>query len=359
MGYGPKTFPRHPEVLQYLPETIVYQDDESFINFIQKHSEVYIKPNRGDQGIGISSLKPLEEGGYRLKGTLKVGRSRDEKVELNETFQTLEEFLSYFKKHFLFRLHLIQQALDIVVKDQVIDFRVGVNRDQSGEWQTDLFVAKVSHSSNIVSNLVAGGELHHPIDVLRDVYDLTLSEAENFYKVVLRVSKVIAEAISKSGVIYSKFGMDMAIDRNGDIWFIEANMGNPNDGIALRKNIKGQEYAHLRVKKNNMLFMKKLAGFEIGDSDLITAIQQENIDSIQQNNYKVTMIGLINSSRFREELGTITGSYDQLFVESKEKYGRVIQLTTTEFKLKEYLGKIMNVRVNNQKVVFTLSIEQI
>jgi len=151
---------QYPETKELLPETIQYTNSKDIIDMLNKHNTVYIKPISGKQGVGIFKVEKLEN--FYLVKT----RENQENVEWSlRDERDLDKFMKVKLNN---GNYIIQESLNIQLDKKSIDFRVGMDKDQSGEWKRTMFVSRISGTESIISNRAAGGgEVRTIEDVLK------------------------------------------------------------------------------------------------------------------------------------------------------------------------------------------------
>lgn len=104
--------------------------------------------------------------------------------------------------------------------------RVLVQRDGSGNWQITGTGARIGRPGSIVSNLYGGGEAWPLEPVLMESLAMTDAQAvalrRRIEHIALRVAHEIDVACRRTGYV-GELGIDIAIDRSGQLWFFEAN----------------------------------------------------------------------------------------------------------------------------------------
>lgn len=236
----------------HLPQTILYTKPEDIICFMDEHPCVYVKPIYGYKGIGIIKI-------YKNKNFISVLFKQDDN-NIRADFSKIDEAYIFFDNNLKTREYIVQKMLDITFENnQVVDFRLVLMKNQYGEWENLGMYGRVGSPDNIVSNRSCGGRVEKDIFVLKQIYKFSHDEAL-LYKTQMSVIAVeAAKALDKSGLSMGRYGIDLAIDKNRNIWIIEMNHTNPNDGIG---SYAGDEDLIHKIRFYNMLYAKNLAGFQ-------------------------------------------------------------------------------------------------
>jgi glutathione synthase/RimK-type ligase-like ATP-grasp enzyme len=204
----------------HLPETTIFARKSTFINMVKNFTTIYVKPIYGSQGKHIYRITRENEN-YILENS---GYSSTNK----QTFNDDNELYQAMKRKINNRKFLIQQGINLHEhKGRTVDFRVLCNRNYSGEWFVSSMMARLSPPKNFVSNVARGGELLKPEDVL---YTYKKSEQRQIVKALQELALEFCFQIGKNFEgEYGELGVDLALDQEGNIWFIEVNVKPSKD----------------------------------------------------------------------------------------------------------------------------------
>jgi hypothetical protein len=203
------------ETRPYIPATRFVRQMDDIFHFLQRFGTVYVKPNGGYGGRGVTRVTQLADGTYRIQ----VNRLHGKRVHVNRRF-TERELRRWIRRALGDRL-IVQQGLRLIQKDGgQVDFRVVVHRDQQGQWKLIGIIPKIAPPGGAVTNLVAGGR------------KTTLAFLQNWAqrngkplpvnaltKAALEIARFWSKRYPTLGII----GFDMGIDVNGRVWMIEMN----------------------------------------------------------------------------------------------------------------------------------------
>lgn len=234
-----------------LPETFKYQNIKEVKMLVQKHKSIYIKPINGRLGRFIYKVNKTSSG-YIVK-------YRNKKKVAEKRFATENALLDFFKQKLIPGEYLLQEALPLVQhNNSVIDFRVMLARNRSGSWEECGFFSRYGAKGSAISNITAGGRAEAAELTLKKVWHLEEAEINRLKHKIINLCKDVLQVIEKRGFHCGNIGVDIAIDKNRNIWIIEINNQNPDPYIAIfaKRNSYFYKTRHL-----NMLYAKKLAGF--------------------------------------------------------------------------------------------------
>ena len=189
----------------YLPETQLLRQGAEVADWLKQHASVFIKPVRGSGGHGVVQVRADWDGGYVLTGSDTVRLSPEELQD------EVAERIGREK-------HLIQRGLPLLEVDRRnIDIRVVLHRDGNGDWQAVATVPRVGRPGQAVTNLAQGGE-KRSLSWLRELEPAVPAQEE-----IEEVAILAAEGVTAIRPTLAFLGIDVALDRRGDLWVIDVN----------------------------------------------------------------------------------------------------------------------------------------
>lgn len=198
----------HPIISRHVPETVWF-NSRNLENMLARYGTVYIKPNAGSQGNKVIRVQRVREH-EAIIAYNKFSRN----VLLPDLPSELNSII--FK-----RKYFIQQGIDLATYQGCpFDIRMVLQKPYA-TWDLTLTSAKVALKEDAVVTNVSKGAKDYPLlDILR-AYDQKQDPMA-----VLRELVGLAHQFAQT--LGSKFplriiGFDMAVDKAGKVWFIEAN----------------------------------------------------------------------------------------------------------------------------------------
>lgn len=222
-----------PVLSRHVPETNWYKAT-TLTKMLTAYSTLYIKPDKGSQGTGIIQVKRLNnsESLISFKASSKKYLNTEIASEVTKRMQKGKKYI-------------IQQGIQLATyQKKPFDMRI-VLQKPSNQWQLTWMSAKVAPRSNsIVTNVAKGARDAKIEEVLRGA-----DQRLNVSAVLKELSDVSYKIARKLG---SRFplrivGLDMGIDKNGKVWFIEANTSPSFHGLKKFDPVQYRRY--LRAKK--------------------------------------------------------------------------------------------------------------
>jgi hypothetical protein len=237
-----------PQVKDYVPMTDWFTERKAK-QMIKTYPSLFIKPNKGRIGIGVMRLRRIGDSQYEVHYQDKA-----------EKYKTIGQALVALKKNLIpSKKYLIQQGIDLAtVLERPFDFRVVMHKF-NGKWERSGWCAKISPPKMIVTNHARGG-------IILSTEQALAANKSNFdYNKALNDLNEICYKICSvldSHFSFCKVGLDMAIDKNGHIWFIEANT-SPDQSMfrklgdqRIYNEIKNKDLQIRRISKKNLEDLK-------------------------------------------------------------------------------------------------------
>jgi len=202
---------------KHLPLSVACTKLETLRRMMTKYPVVFLKPTAGRMGKGIIRIARRAEGGFLTQSTSTNGtRNR-----IHENFAKLGAFV---KPRIRRKAHLVQQGLTLLkVYRQNLDFRALVQKDRSGEWSITSIVGRIAGPRHFVSNLARGGRMTTVLNALTRA-GLAVNQAKSVAAEMRKAALLLAGALDKQmNGSFGELGVDLAVDRNLQIWLLEIN----------------------------------------------------------------------------------------------------------------------------------------
>ncbi|MGX4585963.1 YheC/YheD family protein [Paenibacillus chitinolyticus] len=204
-----KVMLKNPVLRRHLPKTRWFTKSRTK-RMLKTYSSVFIKPNHGSGGSGIIRVK-------RLKKRYEVrSGSRRKVVRSRSLFKAIK---SYRKPG---HQYLVQKGLRLAkYHGSIFDIRIYLQKPE-GKWVISGVVARVAAPRKYVTNYLKGG---HAVSLKRALYSLfkhNRTKTKTYLRKISKLSVIIAKTVNKRHSV-RELGVDIAIDKKGRIWIIEAN----------------------------------------------------------------------------------------------------------------------------------------
>lgn len=200
---------KDPIIAKHLPETHWY-GYSTLRSMLNKYSMLYLKPNNNSSGNGIIRIKLIGKDYYQVSfenTTIDVA-----KINLVTTLKKIIKGTPNY---------IIQQGIDLATyKNNPFDMRIVLQKVLK-TWRITLNSAKVASAEDaIVTNVAKGAKDYLLQQILYD-YDQKIDPMATFRE-ILDLSHQIANVLGEQLPILI-IGLDLAVDKQGKIWFIESN----------------------------------------------------------------------------------------------------------------------------------------
>lgn len=198
-----------PFIRPFLPDTAELTK-ETLAEFLKKYPSVYLKPVYGSGGHGIMRITSLSQG-YELKSIRSVRKFK-------KTFPLFQQI-----KHIVGnKAYIIQQGIDLLDLDgDPIDFRVLILKP-ADRWEVMGIMGKLGKRNKIVTNYCQGAQAI-TLEEAIERSSLENKDIDKIEKLLSIIGLEVANLVSSRYKYVREIGLDVAIDKDEQIWIIEAN----------------------------------------------------------------------------------------------------------------------------------------
>jgi glutathione synthase/RimK-type ligase-like ATP-grasp enzyme len=201
-------------MIPYLPDTSPFENEAPFVEFLERHQHIYVKPSYGSQGRNICKLTRTAEG-WVLEYSGNISDTL--------LFDTEEELFHTLKKNIKSRSFIIQQGIPLLEIDhKKVDFRVLLIKNKYHKWKVTSMVARIGNAGHIVSNLAQGADMKNGITFLNSF--LSKHEAVELFHSIRKLALITAHCLTNSRKdLFGELGIDIGLDIYKHPWLIEVN----------------------------------------------------------------------------------------------------------------------------------------
>lgn len=241
-----------PQLRAHLPATRPLRRPADLQVMIRRYGGVYVKPSRGGFGRGVWRIE-MGRRGYDVRRTDGVGRSHRVAVRsLSGAFAAIRRRRRAF---------IVQQRLHLIRwRGSIADVRVLMQKDAQGVWQMTGAGVRAGKGGTIVSNLSGGGRAVALSELLREAFPEDEARTLHLEELVREIAGRVARRLERSARPIGELGIDLAIDRQGRIWFLEANS---RTGRSLFHQLDAESLGRL-ADRRPMEYAAYLSGFRLG-----------------------------------------------------------------------------------------------
>lgn len=239
---------QNKDLMSHIPATECIATWHDVKRFVDLFGKAIIKPVDLSRGRGICIIEKIEEGftinDYR-EHTPALLKLKDEN-ELCDFFLT---------NPLLLKNYLIQKYIDLAkINGSNYDIRVVMQKRTDLKWYCTGIECRVANPLLLLTNISRGGYALP----LSEAFALSFPDEKNFTDYqdsIYSVAQNICASLDKTGEHYAELGLDLALDRNKNVWIIEANVFPSFKGFI---NMNYQTYLAIRYKP--LLYALSLTG---------------------------------------------------------------------------------------------------
>lgn len=201
-------------VSRYLPETKPLSGWQAVTDALARSPVVYLKPRCGSLGNGIVRLESTGRGALRVRYRWRC-RNRSRLLPAAGAPQFIARLTAS-------RDYVCQRGVELpLFRGRPFDVRILTQKDGSGQWRLTGMGVRVAGAGAITTHVPSGGS----IAPLRPVLSAVFGDGAERVEADLRAAiAALAPAVERGlNEEFGELSMDLGVDRDGRIWFFEAN----------------------------------------------------------------------------------------------------------------------------------------
>lgn len=212
-----KRLNKRRKVKQYLPHTKYFHrasdiSKEDFKKLIKDHKIIYIKAIKSSRGKKVVRVDKTKVG-YRLSYYNNKLTIIDAKKK--------SELLDLLKEFFGTRSVIAQKGIDLLeIDEQYIDMRAEVQRNGKGKIEVAAIPVRVGQKSSPITT--HGSSLTFD-EFFKGILSYSEKDVASLRKKIDKMLIDIYTAIEKEYGPFGELGIDIALDKRGNLWYIECN----------------------------------------------------------------------------------------------------------------------------------------
>ncbi len=211
-----------PKIREHLPRWDILRP-ENIDSILEQFPIAYIKPDRLSKGKGVTKVSRTSYGFL-----VEQRRGNDNYQHLCKSSQeVLKDLEPYIYNH---GFMVVQEAIELMTfQGRPFDFRLLLQKDQSGNWKKTGIVARISGEGSVISSPRSGGSVAS--------YDQAMAQLNKSKKVEISASMTnlalnLAKTIDDLIGHFVELGYDFGVDITGKVKIIEVN------GIPLKVSLQ-------------------------------------------------------------------------------------------------------------------------
>lgn len=240
-----KRLNKYEEIKKYLPQTIRYRSFKDVEKMINKYSFIFIKSFYGSKGKEVMAINKVNNKyitNFYNKGIKKI------------IFTDLKQLEKHVKSFIKDNKFIVQQGIELSkYNKRKFDLRILIEKDIHGKWVTMCNLARVAKEKTDITNCSTGAEVLN----YSYIYNKMNNNKLPYDKDIRQKAILIAQYIEKEYGSFGELGMDMAVDKNGHIWFIESNTKPDKSFNKLVKDTNGISPQFLSIFNYSKFITKK------------------------------------------------------------------------------------------------------
>lgn len=245
-----RTLRDDPRLAAHLPDTLPLRESEAVEWLLDRHPVVILKPNWLSRGRGMFVVR-------------RLGRRRqvwDHRADpLRRWLTTPRGMARTLVPRLVPRDYLAQQYVGLArVERSVFDVRVVMQRVPGGHWDCTGVECRLSRPGEWITNFSRSGRVMPLPEAVQRAFGGRLRPAQ-VERRLLDLAHAFCQRMDATGPHFAEWGLDLAIDRRGDVWFLEANVCPSFRGFRML-----DRDAYLAIRYAPLTYAAWLTGFEAG-----------------------------------------------------------------------------------------------
>ncbi|ADU31072.1 YheC/YheD family protein [Evansella cellulosilytica] len=237
----------HTSIVKHLPYTEKYNSSEQLDILLNKYKNLYLKPTNLSKGRGILYIQK-NKSGYTVTNRFNKTINIKNKLELEK----------YLNKN-IKRKYIIQEEIPFQYKDNKMDFRIYIQKDESKNWRYTGGEAKVGKKGTIVTNSRYREKILTAKEALTNVFKMSDNKANKKLKEISKLCISMLKVIENKGYTIGDSAIDLIIDNNQNVKILEVQLNYRADAKALRT--EDEQRVLPFILPTPLKYAKKLAGF--------------------------------------------------------------------------------------------------
>jgi glutathione synthase/RimK-type ligase-like ATP-grasp enzyme len=246
-----KMLSQHPTLRSYIPDTCLVKNFIPVDRMLNKYGAVYLKPITGSMGRNIIRVLRKKRTNmyyyqYQASYQPRIGTSKG----IKGLRQSLRRFMGK-------RGYIVQRRINLLKVDgKIVDVRIIVQKDQTGLWSITGQACRIGKRGSITSNISSGGSASKVETVVAQKFNDPMKR-ERILTELKDLALNSAHVLETNTISMGELGIDIGIDQDGKLWFIEANL-RPSRKVFTLIN---EPAKRIKSLENVLLYACYLAGF--------------------------------------------------------------------------------------------------
>ncbi len=201
-----------PRIRAYLPMQVLYTNTKQLKRLLLREKSIIIKPISGGFGRRVFHL---------IDGTPAILEGRNQHNQyFRKNFDNSSQAIAFLAPHLNHR-YLLQRFLQLQTTDKSpFDVRIFAQKNARGEWCVIGKGIRMGPKNKLTSNIHGGGNGLNYTSFIQSTYP---NKYKQINTTVEKIGILVPEILERSYYPLFELGIDVGIDREGNVWIIEAN----------------------------------------------------------------------------------------------------------------------------------------
>lgn len=242
----------YKEMKEHLPYTVLFHQGKDILPLLERYGGVYIKPITGGRAKGVIQLIQVHD--------IRYFKFREE-GENQEILVTSEgELVSLVDQLYKLEEYILQEPVDLLrVGEQLLDFRVMMQKDQHLAWGCTGIIGRIGAAEGVISSISSEGRGVAFEECMREQFQKTPQEIYMLREKITTFALKVCHLLDKTGIHCGELGLDIGLDKAYKLWLLEVNSRELDVAMALNINDPMMYY---KARTMPLYYCKALAGFE-------------------------------------------------------------------------------------------------
>jgi Glutathione synthase/Ribosomal protein S6 modification enzyme (glutaminyl transferase) len=238
-------------ISQYIPDTRRVSSFYQIEQMLKKYGAIYLKPIAGSQGKNIIKVAKEHSNLYRYQYQINYHSREGTARSLKSLQQSLRSLMGH-------RSYIVQRRIHLLrVNGNIADIRVLVQKDDSGSWSITGKAFRIGKRGSITSNISGGGSGRKIPGVLSRYFKDPVTR-DRIVDEINYLAIETATELEKNIPAIGELGVDIGIDQDGKLWFIEANLKPARQVFVMI----GEKHTRRMAVTKPLLYARYLADFD-------------------------------------------------------------------------------------------------
>ncbi|RNA66858.1 YheC/YheD family protein [Alteribacter keqinensis] len=201
-----------PDIRPFLPETILLSKSSDVKNMLDKYNRVYLKGVQGGRGRQVMMVESTGDG-YEY--------SVFKKELVKESVGSFPVLMKKIRKFYRKQKVIIQEPINLLTfKDRLVDIRVEVQKDGMNRVNAVSPCVRLGNSNAPITTHATSYPL---VTFLKEKLKFSEKEIKRLTSEIDNLVKTVINELEKHDGPCGEVGIDLGVDKNKKLWFIESN----------------------------------------------------------------------------------------------------------------------------------------